>query len=83
MLHNFSLVTSTGENVLRTDFERRRLEDYAVDRLKLKFFAVEKTFEFEFQRSNPIFASGSTIKVTGVSKICSYTQAGGAGQGGG
>ena len=68
VLHNFSLITTTGKNVWRTDFERRRLAVHAIDRLALKFHAVEKKFEFELERSNPIFAPGATIKVTGVSQ---------------
>ena len=64
-LRTFSLVTNTGENVLHANFDRRRLADRSIDRLALKFHALEKQFEFEFARSHPMFAPGATIKMTG------------------
>ena len=72
-LRTFSLVTSKGENVLHSDFDRRRLTDN-FGRLALKFNAFEKQYEFEFERSHPIFAPGATIKMTGhVRKHNTYT----------
>ena len=59
------LVTETGENVFHADFDRRRLAESIVRRLVLKFNAEGKQFKFEFERSYPIFAPGSTIKITG------------------
>ena len=64
-VHNFSLITDEGENVLHADFDRRRLTDSSFNRLAFKFYAFEKDFEFELERSNPIFAPGGTIKMTG------------------
>ena len=51
--------------MLHADFDRRRLADRLTDRLALKFHAVERQFKFGFQRSHPIFAPGTTIKMTG------------------
>lgn len=61
----FSLVTAKGENVLHADFNRRRLGDNSVQRLFLKFNAVDKQFEFKFDHRHPIFAPGATIQMTG------------------
>ena len=63
-VRTFSLITDKGENVLREDFDRRRLTD-SFDRLALKFHAFEKQFEFKLERSYPIFAPEATIKMTG------------------
>ena len=60
----FSLITDKGENVLRENFDRRRLTD-SFDRLALKFHAFEKQFEFKLERSYPIFAPEATVKMTG------------------
>ena len=63
---NFSLVTDTGESVLHDQFDRRRLASGGVtDRLSMKFFAMNKLFEFQFEPSYPIFLPGATIKMTG------------------
>ena len=63
-VHTFSLITDKGENVLREEFDRRRLTD-SFDQLSLKFKAFEKQFEFKLARSNPIFTPEATIKMTG------------------
>ena len=67
-VRTFSLVTDTGENVLHKFFDRRRLADRSIDQLALKFDANGSHFEFKFERSYPIFAPGTTIKMTRVSK---------------
>ena len=65
-VRNFSLLNQKKENVLQPDFDRRRLSDsFATRSLTLQFDAVEKHFEFEFQRSRSIFARGTTIKISG------------------
>ena len=64
-VRNFSLVTDKGEHVFEEDFYRRRLSNRIVDRLALKFNAVEKHFEFVFENSHPIFSPGATIEMTG------------------
>ena len=47
-VRKFSLVTDKGEDVFQADFYRRRLavKKRIVERLALKFKAVEKYFEF-------------------------------------
>ena len=69
-VRDFSLVSDQGEDVFQTDFYRRRLKakKSMADRLALKFNAVEKHFEFEFERSHPIFAPGATIEWIG--RVC-------------
>ena len=71
-VRKFSLVTDIGENVLHADFDRRRLVKSIVRRIVLKFNAAEKQFEFEFERSYPIFAPGAAIKITG-SVVCKHS----------
>ena len=62
-LRKFSLATSNGENVFHEEFKRRRLTA-AFNRLNLKFHAVEKLFEFEFERSS-VFAPDAIVRMTG------------------
>jgi hypothetical protein len=62
-VRKFSLVNGKGENVLHKHFDRRQLAD-RFDQLSLKFHAMEKQFEFKFERSDPIFAPGANIRMT-------------------
>ena len=72
-VRNFSLVTDKGESVLRPDFDRRRLSDsLSTRRLTLKFTVDQKRFEFEFQKSYPIFAPDATIKISGQVQLRVY-----------
>lgn len=65
-VRNFSLVTDEGENVLQSNFDRRRLGDrIGTRRLSFKFSALEKHFEFTLTKSYPIFAPDLTIKISG------------------
>lgn len=64
-VREFSLETDKGENVLHPHFDRRRLVDFTVNRLALKFNALGDQFKFEFERSHPIFEPGLTIKMAG------------------
>ena len=73
-IRKFSLVTDTGENVLHADFDRRRLAESIVHPLVFKFKYAGKQFEFEFERSYPIFAPGSTIKITGSVRKHAFSQ---------
>ena len=65
IVRNFFLETDEGENVLHQHFDRRRLADSSVERLALKFNALGEQFNFEFERSHPIFEPGLTIKMAG------------------
>ena len=65
-VHNFSLLNHKNENVLKPDFDRRRLSDSSATKiLTLQFNAEEMHFEFEFQRNYHIFAPDVTIKMSG------------------
>ena len=59
----FTLATTEGDNVFQEQFDRRRLAD-TLERLALKFDAVDKHFEFEFRR-NSVFAPDAIIRKTG------------------
>ena len=74
-VRNFSLVTDKGEDVFQTYFDRRRLRDSIIDRIALKFNAMEKNFEFEFEISHPIFAPGATIEMTGRVQVREHKKA--------
>ena len=67
-VRNFSLVTDKGVNVFQADSGRRRLQDSAMDRIVLKFSAVEKIFEFQFESSHQIFSSKAVIEIIG--RVC-------------
>ena len=62
-LRTFSLATSKGESVFHEVFDRRRLSDTS-ERLALKFHAIKKQFEFEFQRSS-VFAPNAIVRMIG------------------
>ena len=68
-VRNFSFVDDKGESVLRPDFDWRRLSDgfaaspFAPRRLTLKFSAVERQFQFQFQKNYPIFTPDATIQI--------------------
>ena len=47
------------------DFARHLEADSSVERLALKFNALGEQFNFEFERSHPIFEPGLTIKMAG------------------
>ena len=64
-VRNFSLATDKGQDVFKANFDRRRLQGTIVARIALKFNALDKQFEFEFESSLPIFAPGATIEMTG------------------
>ena len=68
-VQDFSLVTDEGKNVFQAGC-RRRLEDRIVNRLALKFNAIGKHFEFEFERSHPLFTPDATITMTG--RVCGH-----------
>ena len=72
ILREFSLVTKRGENVLHSNFNRRRLACRSNNRLALTFDAFDQRFEFELERSYPIFAPGARIKMTG--RVSARTQ---------
>ena len=69
-VRDFSLVTDQGEDVFQADFDRRRLQASIVARLALKFNAIGKHFEFEFERSHPLFTPDATITMTG--RVCGH-----------
>ena len=62
-LRKFSLATLKGENVFHEVFDRRRLSD-ASEHLALKFHAINKQFEFEFQRTS-VFAPDAVVRMIG------------------
>ena len=65
IVYEFSLETDKGENVLHQHFDRRRLADFTVNRLALKFNVSGEKFAFLFQRSHPIFEHGCAINMAG------------------
>ena len=75
VVHEYSLKTDKGENVLHHHFDRRRLADSTVNRLALKFNVSGEQFAFVFQRSYPIFERGCTMKIAGNVRIRRITLA--------